>query len=157
MVSVSTLDQSGTNAQFTAGSSSEVVFAIGLEGKWSFSIDGVQEAIGVVPEGFDLNKDYHVAVFGQDDNGGGKEIESLTLESAAPDGPDPYTEFLYYDAFDGDGLDVNRIKGGGLVSVGDNGASWDDDGLAVYENGGTNSGRSALMYSENSFRSGTGF
>jgi len=35
---------------------------------------------GAVAENFDLSKNYKLVVYGQDDNGGGKEIESITLE-----------------------------------------------------------------------------
>ena len=155
---VRALDQSGTNTQFKEGTVSEAVFAIGKDGAWSYSIDGVQEAVGVVPEGFDLRKHYHVVVYGQDDNGGGKSIESIQLESAAPEGLDPYAEFLYHDGFDGDGLANNIIKGGGLANVSGSEASWSDNGQeAQYDNGGVEATNNALMYSLNSFQSETGF
>ncbi|MGJ8654727.1 MAG: LamG-like jellyroll fold domain-containing protein [Opitutaceae bacterium] len=70
---------------------------------------------------------------------------------------DPYPEFLYHDGFDGDGLAVNAIKGGGLVSVGSPAANWSDNGEAVYDNGGAGSDQRAIMYSANSFQSDTGF
>ena len=47
---VRTLDQAGTNAEFQVGVR-EVIFAIGQGGAWSFTIDGVQEAAGIAPEG----------------------------------------------------------------------------------------------------------
>lgn len=79
---VTTLDQSGTNAQFKAGESSEVTIEFGLGGYWCYRIDGVYEASGVLLEGFDLSKSYQVVVYGQDDDGGGKSIQSLKLERA---------------------------------------------------------------------------
>ncbi|MGJ8639243.1 MAG: LamG domain-containing protein [Opitutaceae bacterium] len=77
-----TLDQSGTNAQFKTGEVSEVTFEFGLGGYWCYRIDGVYEASGVLLEGFDLSKNYQVVVYGQDDDGGGKSIQSLKLETA---------------------------------------------------------------------------
>ncbi|MGJ8673451.1 LamG-like jellyroll fold domain-containing protein [Rubritalea sp.] len=77
-----TLDQSGTRAQFKANQTAEVTLEIGIGGYWCYRIDGVYEASGVLLEGFDLDANYHVVVFGQDDNGGGKAIESITLESS---------------------------------------------------------------------------
>ncbi|MGJ8661294.1 MAG: LamG-like jellyroll fold domain-containing protein [Bacteroidota bacterium] len=154
---VTALDQSGTNIQFNIDQVTEVTFAIGEEGAWSYSIDGVQEAAGNLPEGFDLDSDYHVVVYGQDDNGGGKIIESLLLEAAGPDLPDPYPEFLFHDSFDGDGLGFNSVKGGGFFSASPSGASWTDEDDAVYNNNGADPNQRAVMYSENSFRSETGF
>ncbi|MFC5050750.1 carbohydrate-binding protein [Rubritalea spongiae] len=77
-----TLDQSGTRAQFQAGESCEVTIEIGIGGYWCYRINGVYEASGVLVEGFDLSKNYHVAVYGQDDHGGGKSIQSIQLETA---------------------------------------------------------------------------
>jgi hypothetical protein len=77
-----TLDQSGTNAQFQAGQVSEVTIEFGLGGYWCYRIDGVYEASGVLLDGFDLSKNYQVVVYGQDDDGGGKSIQSLKLETA---------------------------------------------------------------------------
>ncbi|CAA6678994.1 MULTISPECIES: LamG domain-containing protein [unclassified Lentimonas] len=151
------LDKSGTNVQFDIDQSTEVSFAIGGDGTWSYRIDGVLEATGTVAEGFDLSKRYHVVVYGQDDDGGGKTIESLHLDVALPDDPDPYPEFLYHDGFDGDGLEVNAIKGGGLLSAGPAAANWTDDGDAVYDNGDAEPDQRAIMYSANHFQSATGF
>jgi len=78
---VTTFDQSGTRAQFKAGETAEVSIEIGVGGYWCYRIDGVYEDSGVLLEGFDLTKDYHVVVYGQDDHGGGKAIESITLET----------------------------------------------------------------------------
>lgn len=75
-----TLDQSGTNVQFVTGASIPVVIEIWQNGAWSYSINGVTEATGIIPEGFDLSKNFHVVVYGQDDHGGGKSIQSLALE-----------------------------------------------------------------------------
>ncbi|MGJ8653079.1 MAG: LamG domain-containing protein [Opitutaceae bacterium] len=75
-----TLDQSGTNVQFPVNQASEVVLEVGSDGAWTYSIDSVQEASGTIAAGFDITKNYHVAVYAQDDNGGGKFIHSLKLE-----------------------------------------------------------------------------
>jgi hypothetical protein len=77
-----TLDESGDKVQFVAGSSSWVVLDIGPDGAWQYSINGVTEARGVMAEGFDLTKNYRVAVYGQDDTG--KSIQSLKLETYNP-------------------------------------------------------------------------
>ena len=75
-----TLDQSGTNVQFVTDASTEVLIEIGQNGVWSYSINGVEEASGVISGGFDLTKSYRVAIYGQDDNGGGKSIQSMSLD-----------------------------------------------------------------------------
>ncbi|ANW96098.1 glycoside hydrolase family 107 [Wenyingzhuangia fucanilytica] len=77
---VITLDQSGTVAQFVTNNSTEVVMEIGQDGVWSYSINGIREASGMISQGFDLSKNYHVVIYGQDDNGGGKSIQSIQLE-----------------------------------------------------------------------------
>ncbi|MGJ8672757.1 hypothetical protein [Rubritalea sp.] len=79
-VTRTTLDQSGTRAQFNAGEPCEVTLEIGTGGYWCYRIDGEYEASGALAEGFDLSKDYHVVVYGQDDNGGEKSIQSIKLE-----------------------------------------------------------------------------
>ncbi|MGJ8638784.1 MAG: LamG-like jellyroll fold domain-containing protein [Opitutaceae bacterium] len=71
--------------------------------------------------------------------------------------PDPYPEFLFHDGFDGDGLAVNAIKGGGLISAGPTTANWSDHGEALYDNNGTGSDQRAILYSANSFQSDSGF
>lgn len=73
-----TLDESGTSAQFVAGKTTKVTIEIGIGGYWSYRINDIYEESGVLLEGFDFNKNYHVAVYGQSDNG--KSIESITLE-----------------------------------------------------------------------------
>ena len=75
-----TLDQSGTNAQFAKDASTPIAIEVGPNGEWSYSIDGIVEATGVLPGGFDLSKNYRVVVYGQDYNGGIKSIQSLALE-----------------------------------------------------------------------------
>jgi hypothetical protein len=75
-----TLDQSGTRAQFVTGETTKVTIEIGIGGYWSYRINDIYEASGVLLEGFDLTKNYHVAVYGQSDNGNGKSIQSITLE-----------------------------------------------------------------------------
>ncbi|WP_411826912.1 putative Ig domain-containing protein [Luteolibacter sp. AS25] len=81
-----TLDQSGTRTQFVAGETCEVTIEIGVGGYWCYRINGEYEASGALPEGFDLSKNYHVAVYGQDDNGGAKSIQSIQLETAYAQG-----------------------------------------------------------------------
>ncbi|MDB4199482.1 putative Ig domain-containing protein, partial [Polaribacter sp.] len=73
-----TLDESGTRTQFVAGETTKVTLEIGVGGYWSYRINDVYEASGVVLEGFDFNKNYHVALYGQSENG--KSIQSITLE-----------------------------------------------------------------------------
>ncbi|MGJ8677450.1 MAG: LamG-like jellyroll fold domain-containing protein [Akkermansiaceae bacterium] len=91
-----TLDQSGDNTQFAIDTTTEVVLNIGRNGTWSYSIGGIEEASGVIPEGFDLNKSYHVAIYGQDDNGNGKSIQSISLDANESIIPvaDPKTESI---------------------------------------------------------------
>jgi len=67
-------------------------------------------------------------------------------------------EFLYHEAFQNDGLANNAVKGGGMASVGVGGASWIEvDGKVVYDNNGTNENNRAVLYSQNSFQSNSGF
>lgn len=81
--SITALDSAGTNVQYVRDSSTPVVIEVGPDGDWSYSIDGIVEATGVIPGGFDLSKHYRVAVYGQDDNGGTKSIQSMALELKA--------------------------------------------------------------------------
>ena len=81
-----TLDQSGTREQFKTGETSEVSIEIGEGGYWCYRIDGEYEESGVLLDGFDLDANYHIVVYGQDDNGGAKEINSILLESAPAPG-----------------------------------------------------------------------
>ncbi|CAA6677966.1 MULTISPECIES: LamG domain-containing protein [unclassified Lentimonas] len=81
--STTTLDSAGTNVQFVKNASTPVVLEVWENGGWSYSINGVTEATGVIPDGFDLSQSYHVVVYGQDENGAGKSIQSLNLESRA--------------------------------------------------------------------------
>lgn len=74
------LDESGTRTQFATGTTTKVTIEIGIGGYWSYRINDVYENSGVLLEGFDLTKSYRVAVYGQDDNGGEKSIQSVTLE-----------------------------------------------------------------------------
>ncbi|WP_066217786.1 galactose-binding domain-containing protein [Formosa haliotis] len=75
-----TLDESGTRTQFVAGEKTKVTIEIGIGGSWTYRINDVYEASGVIADGIDLTKKYHVAIYGQDDQGGGKSIQSITLE-----------------------------------------------------------------------------
>jgi hypothetical protein len=79
---VTNLDQSGTNVEFLAGQVCEVSLEFGVGGYWCLRIDDVYEASGVFVDGFDLDASYHVVVYGQDDQGGGKSIQSIQLDSA---------------------------------------------------------------------------
>ncbi|MBU2950925.1 T9SS type A sorting domain-containing protein [Tamlana agarivorans] len=84
---VTNLDVSGTNVQFVDGNvPTEVILKIGENGEWSYSIAGIEEASGVISGGFDLTKKYHVVVYGQDDDGGGKTIHSVSLNTCLDDG-----------------------------------------------------------------------
>jgi len=76
--SVANLDQSGTFAQFATDASTEVVLTIDTSGAWNYSIGGVEEASGILDD-FDFTKSYRVAVYGQDDDGGGKSIQGISL------------------------------------------------------------------------------
>jgi hypothetical protein len=73
-----TLDESGTRTQFVANETTKVTIEIGIGGYWSYRINDVYEESGVLLEGFDLTKNYHIAVYGQSDNS--KSIQSITLE-----------------------------------------------------------------------------
>ena len=74
------VDQSGTAAQFVAGTSTEVVLEIGQDGVWSYSINGVHENSGMLPDGFDLSQSYHLIVYAQARAGTEKSFQSLKLE-----------------------------------------------------------------------------
>jgi hypothetical protein len=76
------LDQSGTTVQFVAGTSTEVIIEIRPDGEWSYSINGMREAVGMIEGGFDLTKSYHVVVYGQDAQSS-KSIQSVQLDSAS--------------------------------------------------------------------------
>ena len=75
-----TFDESGTRAQFMEGETTKVTIEFGIGGYWSYRINDVYENSGVLLEGFDLTKSYRVAIYGQDDNGGGKSIQSIELK-----------------------------------------------------------------------------
>ena len=75
-----TVDESGTNAQFEVGKSTKIFIEIGIGGFWSYRINDEYEASGVLLDGIDLSKNYHFAVYGQDDNGDGKSIQSISIE-----------------------------------------------------------------------------
>ncbi|MGJ8650350.1 MAG: LamG-like jellyroll fold domain-containing protein [Opitutaceae bacterium] len=77
---ITTLDTSGTNVQFVTDASTEVVIEIDQNGAWSYSINGIVEATGVIAGGFDLSSSYRVVVYGQDDYAAVKSIQSLDLE-----------------------------------------------------------------------------
>ncbi|MDP5062632.1 MAG: Ig-like domain-containing protein [Maribacter sp.] len=75
-----TLHTSGLRHQFVAGEKTKIFIEVGIGGFWSLYINDQYEQSGVFSEGFDLSKSYHVAVYGQDDNGAGKSIQSIKLE-----------------------------------------------------------------------------
>ncbi|MGJ8653406.1 MAG: LamG-like jellyroll fold domain-containing protein [Opitutaceae bacterium] len=79
-MSVTTLDTSGTNVQYVTDVSTPVVIEIDQYGAWSYSINGIVEATGVITGGFDLSSSYRVVVYGQDDYAAVKSIQSLELE-----------------------------------------------------------------------------
>jgi hypothetical protein len=88
---LTTLDTAGTNIQFGSKDNFEtrestvVEIEIRPNGAWSYSIDGIVEASGVIEDGFDLSKHYHVVVYGRDDNAN-KAIQHISLEyNAAPE------------------------------------------------------------------------
>lgn len=66
-------------------------------------------------------------------------------------------EVLYEDHFDGDGLSTNTGVGGGAVNVSMQSHSWTDDGNGSYLSTSFGESSRALLYSENSFQSDTGF
>ena len=85
------LDVSGDNVQFGDNDQETNIVTIKISsgGVWEYSINGTTEATGTIPEGFDLSKSYRIAIFGQDDNGGGKAIQHVSIKSneAASSGP----------------------------------------------------------------------
>ena len=80
------LDTSGTRVQFDKDNITKVYIEIGIGGSWQYRINDKYEASGVLLNGFDPSKSYHVAVYGQDDDGGGKSIQSIKLEKAPAPG-----------------------------------------------------------------------
>ncbi|MFC5050384.1 hypothetical protein ACFPK9_07150 [Rubritalea spongiae] len=75
------LDQSGTHSEFITDAFTPVTIEIRPGGLWTYSINGTVEASGVINGGFDLSKSYRIAIYGQDDHGGGKEIQKISLEN----------------------------------------------------------------------------
>ncbi|MDC0008379.1 hypothetical protein OAE12_01595, partial [bacterium] len=75
-----TLHTSGLRHQFVAGEKTKIFIEVGEDGFWSLYINDAYEQSGAFPTDFDLSKNYHVAVYGQDDNGGGKSVQSIKLE-----------------------------------------------------------------------------
>ncbi|MEI6893007.1 MAG: hypothetical protein V5783_12690, partial [Pontiella sp.] len=118
-----TLDQSGDHVQFAIGVSTEVIIEIGHTGAWSYSIGGITEASGVIPGGFDLSESYHITFYGQDDNGGGKSIQSMELDLL--DAPGSFGDWI-----SSYGLSVDDAQ---LDADGENGGKGDGyDNLAEY-------------------------
>ena len=109
-----TLDQSGTNVEFATGQSTEVVIEIREGGFWQYSIDGIIEASGIISDGFDLSNAYRIALYGQDDHGGGKTVESIKLD---------YFESTQLRGFDAWSLST-------LGELADKEGDLDDDGLS---------------------------
>ncbi|MGJ8634879.1 MAG: LamG domain-containing protein, partial [Luteolibacter sp.] len=117
---VTTLDQSGTNVEFVAGASTEVTLEVGINGAWSYSINGVEEASGVITEGFDLTKSYYVAFYGQDDNGNGKSVQSMALDlNEVPE----LGLVAEWSMDDGSGADVTDSSGQSFDATATNG-TW---------------------------------
>jgi len=83
---------------------------------------------------------------------------SLQAEELLPEISDD--EFLYHERFDGDGLERNLVKGGGLLSLAFDGAGWEElDGQAVFIKDQTDDVNKSegLLYTEDHFQSDTGF
>jgi len=115
---VTTLDTAGTNVQFgeddafEQNDSNVVEITVLPSGHWSYSINGILEASGTFAElgveNFDLTKNYHIAVFAQDDNGRGKRIQHLSIE---PFGYKRWVkENLGEDGLGGTGRDTDGIS-----------------------------------------------
>uniref|UniRef100_UPI0040488960 T9SS type A sorting domain-containing protein n=1 Tax=Mariniflexile sp. TaxID=1979402 RepID=UPI0040488960 len=81
-----TLDTSGTRTQFATGETTKIFIEISYGGFWSYYINDIYEASGVIVDGIDLSKTYRAAIYGQDDNGGGKSIQSIKLEKGPASG-----------------------------------------------------------------------
>jgi hypothetical protein len=81
-----TLDQSGTRVQFKARQASTVTIEIEKGGYWCYRIDGTYEASGVLPQGIDLSKSYHVAIYGQGSAGGRKILQFIKLDAGYAQG-----------------------------------------------------------------------
>jgi len=109
---ITNLDVSGTNSQFLENTPTEVVLEIRKDGAWSYTINGVEEATGTIAEGFDLSKSYYVAVYGQDDDGGGKSITNASLQSCfnttCVDLFDPFEEIEAEDYCEGYGVQTKE-------------------------------------------------
>ena len=80
-VTTTHLDESGTNQQFIAGSSTPVTIQVvpdGLGGaNWGYSINGVQEASGNLAT-FDFSQGFRFVAYGQDDQTT-RSIQSVSL------------------------------------------------------------------------------
>lgn len=114
-----TLDTSGTNVEFASSIPTPFVIEVDEEGAWSYSINGIIEASGVISGGFDLSKNYRVAVYGQDDNGGGKSIQSLSLELT----PNPTMGLLADWRLDDNSTFVTDSSGNGFHATASNTSS----------------------------------
>lgn len=75
-----TLHTSGKRHQFVEGEKTKIFMEVGRGGFWSIYINDHYEESGAFVGGFDLSKSYRFAVYGQDDNGGGKSIQSIKVE-----------------------------------------------------------------------------
>ena len=73
------LSQFETEKQFPSGETSKVTIEIGIGGYWSYRIDDTYVASGVLVEGIDLSKNYHVAIYGTDDTSSAS-VRSIVLE-----------------------------------------------------------------------------
>ena len=79
------LDQSGTRASFAAGETTTVVMTIEKGGYWSYRINGVYEASGVLLDGLDLSKPYRVVLYAQGDQST-PSVHAITLEKGYASG-----------------------------------------------------------------------
>jgi len=82
------LDHAGTRVQFSNGRPTVVTIEIEKGGYWCYRIDGIYEASGVLPEGIDLTKSYHVAVYAAGDEA--KILESIRLDKGYAAGERAY-------------------------------------------------------------------
>jgi hypothetical protein len=99
------LDRPGTNvplgssARFQSNESNLVKLTILPDGQWWYSINGILEGSGTIPDGFDLASRYRVVVFARDFKGT-KSLQHLSLSES----PEPFQVNDTYDA------DLSRNK-----------------------------------------------
>ncbi len=77
-----TLGNYGARKQFVTGTTTKITMEIGVGGFWTYRINDEYADSGVLVNEIDLSKKYHLVIYGQDDNGDGKSIQSIKLEKA---------------------------------------------------------------------------